>query len=78
MGKEGSYIPIHGYRCVACKCEVEVIRSFKEHYLTPTEDEAPPCTGPDNEHVWAKVIGTANFQLNGSGWFKTDYPKGKR
>ena len=61
-------MPIHEYRCKKSGKVFEVLQKINEEPLT----QCIECKGPVE-----KLISASSFQLKGSGWYLTDYPKGK-
>lgn len=61
-------MPIYEYRCKKCGKVFEVLQRISEEPLSQCID----CKGPVE-----KMISASSFQLKGSGWYLTDYSKGK-
>src|SRR5665213_2682949 len=59
--------PLYEYKCHSCGKVIEVIQKFSDEPLTTHAD----CGGE-----LEKLISRSAFQLKGSGWYATDYPKG--
>ena len=58
-------MPKYEYKCPKCG-EFEIEHSIKEEART----ECPEC----GETI-QRLISICSFELKGSGWYKTDYPK---
>jgi putative FmdB family regulatory protein len=61
-------MPIYEYECDNCHKVIEVTQRITE----PPLEICPECQG----HL-QKLISRSSFQLKGSGWFASDYKKGK-
>lgn len=65
-------MPIYEYKCRKCGGEFEVFQKISD----ADEKSCKFCRGPVN-----KLISLSSFQLQGSGWYVTDYggkkPKAK-
>ena len=60
-------MPLYEYQCDACGERFEVIRKFSD----PPLEVCDKCgKGPI-----LRLQSSPAFQLKGSGWYKTDYPK---
>ena len=59
-------MPLYEYQCSKCDKIFEVIEKFADAPLTVHEG----CGG----HV-QRLLSAPAFQLKGSGWYATDYPK---
>ena len=57
-------MPIYEYKCRKCKGEFEVFQKISD----ADEKSCKFCRGPVN-----KLISRSSFQLQGSGWYVTDY-----
>ena len=57
-------MPIYEYKCRKCGSEFEVFKKIAE----PDEKSCKFCRGPVN-----KLVSLSSFQLQGSGWYVTDY-----
>ena len=57
-------MPIYEYKCRKCGSEFEVFKKMTE----PDEKSCKFCKGPVN-----KLVSLSSFQLQGSGWYATDY-----
>lgn len=57
-------MPIYEYRCKKCGSEFDVFKKITE----PDEKNCKFCSGPVH-----KLISLSSFQLQGSGWYVTDY-----
>lgn len=67
-------LPIYTWKCSICEQSFDVIRPMSEHQITPDDTESKPCM-EGATHEFTKVIGGANFQLAGRGWFRDGYQK---
>jgi putative FmdB family regulatory protein len=59
-------MPLYEYECGACGHRFEVIQKFSDQPIT----ECPKCRG-----ALRKLQSAPAFQLKGTGWYATDYPK---
>jgi putative FmdB family regulatory protein len=59
-------MPLYEYRCDACGHKFEQIQLFSDPILSVCEE----CGG-----ALKKLISSPAFQLKGSGWYASDYPK---
>ena len=59
-------MPLYEYQCGACGHRFEIIRKFSDAPIT----ECPDCRG-----TLRKLQSAPAFQLKGTGWYATDYPK---
>ena len=59
-------MPLYEYECGACGHRFEIIQKFSDAPIT----ECPACLG-----TLRKVQSAPAFQLKGTGWYATDYPK---
>jgi putative FmdB family regulatory protein len=57
-------MPIYEYKCKKCGSEFEVFKKITD----PDEKNCKFCNGPVS-----KLISLSSFQLQGSGWYVTDY-----
>ena len=60
-------MPIYEYRCNACGHKLESLQRLSDAPLVTC-----PACGKD---ALAKQLSAAGFQLKGSGWYATDYPR---
>ena len=58
-------MPIYDYQCTSCGFKKEVMRKISEPNITA----CPEC----NKETFAKQVSAPSFQLNGSGWYATDF-----
>lgn len=63
-------MPIYEYRCSECGCHKEVLRKISDAPL----NTCPEC-GKD---TFSKQLSAPSFQLNGSGWYATDFKSGAK
>jgi putative FmdB family regulatory protein len=61
-------MPIYDYQCTSCGFKKEVMRKISEPNITA----CPEC----NKETFAKQVSAPSFQLNGSGWYATDFKGG--
>lgn len=61
-------MPIYEYECKKCGKITEALQGFNDPPLT----KCGFCKGGKLE----KIISLSSFQLQGSGWYATDYAKG--
>jgi putative FmdB family regulatory protein len=59
-------MPLYEYECGACGHRFEIIQKFSDAPVT----ECPDCQGR-----LRKLQSAPAFQLKGTGWYATDYPK---
>lgn len=62
-------MPIYEYRCQSCGHEMEKLQKISDDPLL----ECPACF----EAALKKLVSAAGFRLSGSGWYETDFKKGK-
>ncbi|MCB1876324.1 MAG: zinc ribbon domain-containing protein [Chromatiales bacterium] len=62
-------MPIYEYECDSCGHRLEAIQKMSDEPLT----ECPEC----KQTSLRKLISAAGFRLKGSGWYETDFKKGK-
>ncbi len=63
-------MPIYEYQCRACEHSLEVLQKISEEPLR----DCPACGQPQLR----KLVSAAGFRLSGSGWYETDFKKGKK
>ena len=61
-------MPIYDYQCTSCGFKKEVMRKISEPNLT----DCPEC----GKATFSKQLSAPSFQLNGSGWYATDFKGG--
>ena len=61
-------MPIYDYQCTSCGFKKEVMRKVSEPSLTVCSE----CT----KETFAKQVSAPAFQLNGTGWYATDFKGG--
>lgn len=59
-------MPIYEYHCEKCDKTTELTHGM-------SEKRSPKC--PKCGKKMERIISRNSFQLKGSGWYKTDYPK---
>jgi putative FmdB family regulatory protein len=62
-------MPIYEYRCESCGGELEVWQKITEK----PKRVCPEC----GKHQLQRLISNTSFRLKGTGWYVTDYAKGK-
>ena len=63
-------MPIYEYECSACGGRHEVLQKMSDEPLK----ECPRC----HAQALKKLLSAAGFRLSGSGWYETDFKKGKQ
>ena len=63
-------MPIYDYECTSCGLKKEVMRKISEPNLTV----CPAC----DQETFAKQVSAPSFQLNGTGWYETDFKGGSK
>jgi len=58
-------MPIFDFKCEACGCSKELLRKISDPILT----ECPEC----HKETFKKQVSAPSFQLNGTGWYATDF-----
>lgn len=58
-------MPIYDYQCQSCQYKAEVMRKV----TAPSVEQCPQC----HEEAFSKQLSAPSFQLNGSGWYATDF-----
>jgi len=58
-------MPIYDYQCTSCGFKKEVMRKVSE----PNVTVCPEC----QKETFAKQVSAPSFQLNGTGWYATDF-----
>lgn len=58
-------MPIYDFQCTDCGHQDEVMRKMSESSTT----SCPKC----EQKTFSKMLAAPNFQLNGSGWYATDF-----
>jgi len=58
-------MPIYDYQCQSCHFKSEVMRKVS----APNVEACPQC----GAETFSKQLSAPNFQLNGSGWYATDF-----
>jgi putative FmdB family regulatory protein len=61
-------MPIYDYHCISCGFKKEVMRKVSE----PSVTACPECS----KETFAKQVSAPAFQLNGTGWYATDFKGG--
>jgi putative FmdB family regulatory protein len=63
-------MPIYDYQCTSCGHKKEVMRKVSEPNLTV----CPEC----GKETFTKQLSAPSFQLNGTGWYATDFKGGSK
>ncbi|MCB5188706.1 zinc ribbon domain-containing protein [Methylobacillus caricis] len=58
-------MPIYDYQCTSCGYKTEVMRKVSDAGTTV----CPEC----HQETFQKQVSAPNFQLNGTGWYATDF-----
>lgn len=58
-------MPIYDFKCASCGLEKEVMRKVS----APATDICPAC----GKETFSKQLSAPSFQLNGTGWYATDF-----
>jgi putative FmdB family regulatory protein len=58
-------MPIYDYQCQSCQYKNEVMRKIS----APSVEACPEC----GEETFSKQLSAPSFQLNGNGWYATDF-----
>ncbi len=61
-------MPIYDYQCTSCGFKKEVMRKVSE----PSVTACPECS----KETFVKQVSAPAFQLNGTGWYATDFKGG--
>lgn len=61
-------MPIYDYQCSSCGHKAEVMRKIS----APSVEACPQCAA----ETFSKQLSAPSFQLNGSGWYATDFKNG--
>jgi putative FmdB family regulatory protein len=61
-------MPIYDYQCTSCGFKKELMRKISE----PNVTVCPEC----QKETFAKQVSAPSFQLNGTGWYATDFKNG--
>ena len=61
-------MPIYDYQCSSCGFKAEVMRKIS----APNIEACPECAA----ETFSKQLSAPSFQLNGSGWYATDFKNG--
>ncbi len=63
-------MPIYDYQCSSCGFKDEVMRKIS----APNIEACPKCAA----ETFSKQLSAPSFQLNGSGWYATDFKHGNK
>lgn len=61
-------MPIYDFQCSSCGLKKEVMRKVS----APSVDICPSC----GKETFSKQLSAPSFQLNGTGWYATDFKGG--
>jgi putative FmdB family regulatory protein len=61
-------MPIYDFQCASCGFKQEVMRKVS----APSVDVCPAC----GKETFSKQLSAPSFQLNGTGWYATDFKGG--
>lgn len=61
-------MPIYDFQCTSCGFKKELMRKVS----APSTDVCPEC----GKETFAKQVSAPSFQLNGTGWYATDFKGG--
>jgi putative FmdB family regulatory protein len=62
-------MPIYDFQCTQCGHKAELLRKMSE----PSTTACPACS----QQTLTKMLSAPSFQLNGSGWYATDFKEKK-
>jgi len=63
-------MPIYDFQCSSCGHKAEVMRKISAANL----DTCPAC----QQETFSKQLSAPSFQLNGTGWYATDFKNGNQ
>ncbi|HSF71475.1 MAG TPA: zinc ribbon domain-containing protein [Methylotenera sp.] len=58
-------MPIYDFECASCGFKAELLRKISE----PSQTVCPQCA----KATFAKMLSAPSFQLNGTGWYASDF-----
>ena len=58
-------MPIYDFQCTSCEFKSELMRKMSDDALTL----CPKC----DKETFAKMLSAPSFQLNGTGWYASDF-----
>ncbi len=61
-------MPIYDFQCSSCGHKAEVMRKIS----APALEACPQC----GKETFSKQVSAPSFQLNGTGWYATDFKGG--
>ena len=61
-------MPIYDFQCSSCGHKQELMRKIS----APSMDVCPQC----GKETFSKQVSAPSFQLNGTGWYATDFKGG--
>jgi putative FmdB family regulatory protein len=62
-------MPIYDFECASCGFKAELLRKMSE----PSQTVCPKCA----KDTFAKLLSAPSFQLNGTGWYASDFKDNK-
>jgi putative FmdB family regulatory protein len=63
-------MPIYDFKCIECDHQDELMRKIS----ADSTMECPVC----HKKTFSKMLSAASFQLNGTGWYATDFKSGDK
>ena len=63
-------MPIYDFKCSACDHQDEMMRKTSAENTM----ECPEC----HKETFVKMLSAPSFQLNGTGWYATDFKNGNK
>jgi putative FmdB family regulatory protein len=63
-------MPIYDFKCIECDHQDELMRKIS----ADSTMECPVC----HKKTFSKMLSAASFQLNGTGWYATDFKNGDK
>ncbi len=58
-------MPIYDFECASCGFKAELMRKMTD----PSQTVCPQCA----KETFAKMLSAPSFQLNGTGWYASDF-----
>lgn len=58
-------MPIYDFKCTSCGFSDELMRKISQ----PSLENCPKCA----KNTFAKLLSAPSFQLNGTGWYASDF-----
>lgn len=63
-------MPIYDFKCTECGHQDEIMRKISADSTTV----CPECS----KETFSKMLSAPSFQLNGTGWYATDFKNGNK